>query len=108
MKILLFIFPFSVLYLYAADVKLGWDAPDTSGITNYVIYAHTNSLIATNLSLATMKTNTGTNLSVTVSVPSGSWFFAATATSTNGIETGPSNILFVDIPKPPERLRIIK
>lgn len=91
----------------ASDVKLAWDASPTPGVTNYVLYASTNSLTATNLPTATVRLNVGTNLTASVeNIQPGQWSFAATGMK-DGLESDPSNILIVDVPKPPDRMRTV-
>lgn len=68
------------LPLFASNVDLMWDASPTPGITNYVLYASTNALSATNLPTATVRLNVGTNLTAKVeNIKAGQWSFAVTA-----------------------------
>ena len=98
---------FAALTSMASDAKLAWDASLTTGVTNYVLYASTNILSATNLTSATVRLNVGTNLTATVEgIQTGQWSFAATAMK-DGIESDPSNILIVDVPQPPARMRTV-
>ncbi len=85
----------------AQSVKLAWDASPSPGVTNYVIYAATNALATlTNISV-------GTNLTATVeNLSPGTWRFYATAQA-GGVESAPSNLLLVDVPRPPANLRTI-
>jgi len=98
---------FAALTSMASDAKLAWDASPTTGVTNYVLYASTNILSATNLTSATVRLNVGTNLTATVErIQSGQWSFAVTAMK-NGLESDPSNILIVEVPQPPARMRTV-
>lgn len=99
-KLILLVLACSTQYL-ASEVKLTWDAPLTTGITNYVIYAHTNVLSNTNLGIAVIRLNVGTNLTATIpSIQSGFWSFGATSMK-DGLESDLSNVINVEIPKPP-------
>lgn len=92
--------------LLASDLKLAWDASPTPGITNYVLYASTNTLTATNLPSAQVRLNVGTNLTATVTdIKAGQWTFAATAMK-DGIESAPT-LLLAEVPKPPDRMRTV-
>lgn len=85
----------------AVPIKLKWDASPTPGVTNYNIYASTNSLSASNLLSAEVRVALGTNLTATVyDLVPGKWYFAATA-QLDGIESAPSNILMLEVPKSP-------
>lgn len=91
----------------ASDVKLAWDASATPGVTNYVLYAHTNLLSVTNLPAASVRLPVGTNLTATVEgLREGVWSFAAAAMK-DGIESEPSNVVTVEVPRPPERMRTV-
>jgi hypothetical protein len=88
-------------------VRLAWDPAPTVGITNYTLYASTNALSATNLLAATTNIPCGTNLTGTVSeIVAGRWWFAATAWK-DGIESLPSNVLQVEVPRPPANMRTV-
>jgi len=98
---------FAALTSMASDIKLAWDASPTTGVPNYVLYASTNILSATNLTSATVRLNVGTNLTATVErIQAGQWSFAATAMK-DGLESDPSNILIADVPQPPARMRTV-
>jgi hypothetical protein len=98
---------FAAITSMASDAKLAWDASPTTGVSNYVLYASTNILSATNMTSATVRLNVGTNLTATVErIQAGQWFFAATAMK-DGLESEPSNILIVDVPTPPARMRTV-
>jgi hypothetical protein len=91
----------------AADVRLAWDASPTPGVTNYLLYAHTNLLTATNLSASLLRFHVGTNLTATVeALQSGQWSFTVTAMK-DGLESDPSNVLLVEVPQPPARMRTV-
>ena len=98
---------FAALAVHAAELKLAWDESPTTGVTNYVLYASTNALNASNLQTAAVRLNVGTNLTATVEdIQPGQWSFAATAQKM-GVESAPSNILLVDVPTPPARMRTV-
>jgi hypothetical protein len=88
-------------------VVLAWDrSPGTNVITNYTVYYGVASATYTDKALA------GTNLTVTVSnlLRGTTYFFAATATDTKGLESGYSNEVSCKLPSPPAppaTLRII-
>lgn len=90
-----------------SEVRLAWDASPTPGVTNYVLYAGTNALNATNLTSAVVQLNVGTNLTGTIEglVPE-EWSFTVTAMR-DGIESDPSNVLIVEVPQPPARMRTV-
>lgn len=91
----------------ASSINLAWDASPATNVTSYVIYASTNILNATNLASANVRLNVGTNLTATITdLKAGQWSFAAAAVS-GGVEGDLSNILIVDVPKPPERMRTV-
>jgi len=91
----------------AQSIRLAWDASTSPGVTNYVLYAHTNTLAATNLSAAVVKQSVGTNLTATIEdIKPGHWWFVATAVG-SGVESGPSNSVNVEVPKPPAAMRTI-
>ena len=93
---------------FAGDVRLAWDASTSAGVTNYVLYAHTNSLSATNLASATIKVNAGTNLTARIEgMASGTtWYFVATAVA-GGVQSDPSNQVVVQVPAPPGNSRVV-
>lgn len=89
------------------QLNLAWDAVPGAGVTNYVLYAHTNTLTATNLAAATVKAGVGTNTLVAVeNLAPGQWSFAVTAVKA-GVESPPSNILPVEVPPAPVNLRTV-
>jgi hypothetical protein len=81
----------------AQSVKLAWDASPSPGIASYRIYFGTNS------GRYAYSTNVGLVRTQTVVLPrTGRWFFAATATDTNGIESLFSNEVQTEVrPKSP-------
>lgn len=76
----------------AADVQLSWDASPTPGVTNYMLYAHTNALAQGNTATAVVKRMVGTNLTTRIEGISGIWWFTVTAWK-DGLESEPSNIV---------------
>lgn len=88
----------------AVPIKLAWDASPTVGVTNYVLYASTNTITTTNILSSAVRVSVGTNLTATISdlVP-GNWYFAATAMKL-GVESAPSNILQVQVPVAPTNM----
>lgn len=91
----------------AGDVHLAWDASPTPGVT-YTLYAHTNSMGATNLTSALVKVNAGTNLTALVENlrPPATWYFVATAVL-GGIQSDPSNQVVVQVPPAPANARTL-
>lgn len=88
-------------------VTLAWDPSPALGVS-YRLYAHTNSISETNLPAALVRTDAGTNLTATVKGLSGGvWYFAATAYTTNGTESVPSENLAFEVPKPPQNMRTV-
>lgn len=79
--------------LKAADVQLTWDASPSEGVTDYVIYAHTNALSSTNLIKAVVKQAVGTNLTAKVEGITGTWWFTVTAKNIDGLESDHSNVV---------------
>lgn len=89
------------------QVQLAWDASPTPGVT-YRLYAYTNATTLTNLSSAPVKLDAKTNLTATVQfLQPGTWRFVATAYSTNGIESVPSNEVIATVPPPPANARTV-
>jgi hypothetical protein len=85
----------------AQSLKLAWDASPDSNVTNYVVYAATNS--------TTVLTNfpAGTNLTVTIkNLSPATWRFYATAQK-DGAESLPSNVVIVQVPVEPANLRTV-
>ena len=87
------------------SVTLAWDASPDDSPTNrlfYRLYAGTNGAVAlTNL-------NVGTNLSATVDrLTPGMWRFWATAVTSNGVESLPSNLVIQQVPATPLLMRTI-
>lgn len=104
---LLFCFLLIALTASAQNIRLGWDASPSAAVTNYVLYAATNALTTTNLASALVKQPVGTNLTATIEdLKPGRWWFAATCQA-EGVESGPSNVLLVDVPQPPAAMRTI-
>jgi hypothetical protein len=96
-----------VLGAQAQTVRLAWDPSPSPGVTNYVLYASTNELSATNLMTATTNLPCGTNLTATVTdLSAGNWWFVATAWA-GGVESLPSNVLQVQVPTPPANMRTV-
>lgn len=90
-----------------ADVRLAWDASPTEGITNYVIYAHTNAITQETYTNAVVRINVGTNLTATVEDPSPArWWFTVTAMR-DGLESDISNVIEVEVPAPPSGMRTV-
>jgi len=89
------------------SVNLAWDASTSPGVTNYVIYATTNALTDTNASSALVKVPVGTNLTAKVfDLSPGMWWFGAKAVA-GGAESKLSNVVAVEVPKPPAQMRTI-
>lgn len=87
----------------AADVPLAWNPVDTPG-AGYVLYAHTNAL---SLSNHLVRVFVGTNVTGRVEdLRPGRWQFGVTATK-DGLESGMSEILNVEIPKTPDSMRVV-
>jgi len=89
----------------ASEIRLAWNASPTTGVTNYTLFAGTNSPISTTNSAA--RINVGTNLTATVQdlVP-GQWLFAVTCQA-NGVESDFSNIVIVQVPVAPANMRVV-
>lgn len=84
---------------YAADVNLQISPSPTQGVTNYTVYAKTAG--------ATIAIQTGTNLTTTLISPQpGSYVLYATAWK-DGIESGPSPTLNVEVALPPAGLKTV-
>lgn len=98
----------SLVPAFAGDVSLAWDASPSPSVTSYVLYAHTNSLSATNLASATVRVNAGTNLTALVENlrPPATWYFVCTAVA-GGVQSDPSNQLIVQVPQPPANERLV-
>lgn len=97
----------SALSARAQNLTLAWSPSPSDGVTNYVLYAHTNTLTSTNLSTAAVKINVSTNLTAAVSdLVQGLWYFGVTAQTTNA-QSVPSNIVLAQVPAPPSNMRTI-
>ena len=89
-------------------VKLAWDASETNQPITYVLYESMNVLSDATIATATTNVLTGTNLTVTVSgLLAGNWWFAVAARDTNGIQSLLSNVLQIEVPKPPLNMRTV-
>lgn len=107
MKLLKLLVLLSLSYItHSADFDLKWDPSTTSGITNYVLYASTNSLVYSSRTNA-FRLNAGISVTARISdiVPD-QWNFAVTAVK-DGIESGFSNVLIVEVPDPPKNMRVV-
>ena len=95
-------------FALGGSATLAWDASPSAAVTNYVLYAHTNSLNSTNLNTALVKVSAGTNLTVAITglTPPTVWYFVATAQA-NGIQSDPSNQLVVQVPVAPANARMM-
>lgn len=92
---------------HAQSVKLAWDASPTVGVTNYVLYAHTNPITAINITNSLVKVSVGTNLTATAyDIHAGKWWFGAVAQK-DGVISAPSNILMIEVPEPPTNTRSV-
>lgn len=90
------------------SLTLGWDPSSSPGVTNYVIYATTNSFNYYQRSNAVVKIGVGTNLTAQITdIRPGRYWFTATAIG-SGIESSNSNVLILDVPKPPANLFTIQ
>jgi len=80
--------------LSAANVTLAWDASPDPGIGEYFVHYGTSSGVYVTTNSA------GTNLTkvITGLVPGLTYYFAATARNTNGLESGYSNEIFYRVP----------
>jgi hypothetical protein len=105
----------SILTCGATDIKFAWNAstnaPEFTNVT-YALYGYTNdlpdNLVWTNCA---SRINVGTNLTCTISgIVPGLWFFGVRANAlcgTNSVESEFSNILILDVPKPPTNMRTV-
>jgi len=93
----------SSLGLYSAnagDVKIAWTPSPSTGVTNYIVYASTNSINSSNVSSAQIQILAGpvvahtlTNLTV------GKWYITVTAVADDS-ESDISNVVTATIPAP--------
>jgi len=89
------------------NVPLAWNAsvppPTNAPVTNYTIYYWPQGG-------ATNRVLVGTNLTCTVSnlLRGQTWFFVATATDTNSLESGYSNEVNTNAPTPPPPPTVLK
>jgi len=90
----------------AGSLNLAWDAsPASANVTNYVLYASTNTLTITN---ATVKLNVGTNTTAAVdNLAVGQWNFGVTAVAAGNVQSDLSAVLPVQVPPPPTNMRTI-
>jgi len=86
-------------------ITLAWNPSPTAGIQKYSLYFSQSTNAWTHVK------ETGLTLQATVGLPTlGRWFFIATATDTNGLESLPSNILTYEVkadPQKPDGLKIL-
>ena len=86
-------------------ITLAWDPSPTAGVQKYSLY------FSQSTNLWTHVKETGLTLQATVGLPMlGKWFFIATATDTNGLESLPSNMLTYEVkadPQKPDGLKIL-
>lgn len=98
---------FLVTTAFAGDVWLAWDASQTAGVTNYVLYGTTNATLTTaNMTNAQLRVNVGTNLLAhleSIGTPS-LWKFGVTSVK-GGAQSDLSNILPVEFPAAPPNAR---
>jgi hypothetical protein len=90
-------------------VKFAWDPPtnSTQPLT-YWLYASTNALSDATILSATTNLPANTNLTATISdLLATHWWFAAASRDTNGIQSVLSNVLQVEVPKPPLNMRTV-
>lgn len=81
-----------LLTLPLGAVQLAWDPSPDSWVTGYRLYCATNSFYGTNDVGMIRAIDVGTNLTTTVyNFQSGTYYFVATAYTTNGLESLPSN-----------------
>lgn len=100
----IFLFLLLSFQVKAADIKLAWNASITPGVTNYVLYASTNTV---SLQSYAIRTNVGPALIATITtLRAAQWQFAISAMK-DGVESDLSNILPVEIPLPPGGIRIV-
>lgn len=89
-------------------VKFAWDSPTNSQPLTYWLYASTNALSDATISTATINLPAGTNLTATISdLLAAHWWFAAASRDTNGVQSLLSNVLQVEVPKPPLNMRTV-
>lgn len=96
----------SALKLSALDtVTMAWAPSPTSGIKEYRLYFGKDTNVWSHM------TSAGLNMQATVELPSiGRWYFIATATDTNGLQSLPSNIVVYDVsdaPSPPDGMQLL-
>lgn len=91
----------------AAPIQFAWDASVTLGVTNYVLFASTNTLTTSTTSNAPVKLNLGTNTTCWVEgMTNGVWNFAV-ASVKNGVQSDLSNVVTVEVPKAPANMRTV-
>jgi len=101
------------LQLLGGDIKLAWDAnPPNENVTNYVVYAFTNSpgtvtLGFTNVALVA-KLDVGTNTTATVSdLQPGEWMFSASAMTHNRLESDLAPLITAKLPHKPKVFKFV-
>ena len=83
-----------------------WDASPDSSVTNYTLYACTNT-IGTNLSAA-VTVEVGTNLTARIEdLLPGRWSFYVTAMAAYRIQSLPSNVVQAEVPAAPTNMRTV-
>lgn len=106
MKLLLSLFFWLAPAAQAGSVSLVWDASPDSSVTNYTLYACTNT-IGTNLSAA-VTVEVGTNLTARIEdLLPGRWSFYVTAMAAYRIQSLPSNVVQAEVPAAPTNMRTV-
>lgn len=87
-----------VLPVFSAETRFAWSPSPDLGVTNYVLKV----LQGTN----SVRVNVGTNLTAIAQLTNGVYSVVVTAQK-EGVESDPSNMLILDVPRSPTNLRTL-
>lgn len=96
----------STVVLAPGTVMLGWDANSEAYLAGYRVYWGTASRVYTNDPRPTVPVSSDPVYTVTGLTPGVKYYFAVTAYSTTGLESGYSNEVSATLPLPPTGLEI--
>lgn len=108
MRLAILILLLCCLRLWAGNLALAFSPSPSTNVAGYYLYGQTNGFDVAKANSAPIKLNLGTNTQVSFTTTnSTSWWFAATAYLTNGLESDFSNILPVQFPPGPTNLAVL-
>jgi len=93
----------------AQGITLKWSSPtNAAAVTNYTLYAFSNSASAEGLSNAVVRVEVGTNLTCQITNV-GTWWLRVRAMTASRVESVGSNTALVEVtPSPPEMRMVLQ